>query len=90
MMSPDLADLSSALERYRANTTSLDDLKATILATAERVTEYDRRDLRKLLVEAEGRLDMIQFTTDSDLIHGTTLPVLDEIEDALAREGSTR
>ena len=85
-MQPDLADLNRAIQRYEAEKASLDELKATILATAERVTEYDRRALRRFLLEVEGRLDMIQFTTDSNRIHATTLPVLDELKQAIERD----
>ncbi|RME61350.1 hypothetical protein D6779_00240 [Candidatus Parcubacteria bacterium] len=82
-MQPDLADLKRVIQQYEAKRVSLDELKATILATAERVTEYHRRTLRKLLLEVEGRLDMIQFTTDSHRVYDTTLPVLDVLKEAL-------
>lgn len=85
-MRPDLADLNRAIQRYEAKSASLDELKATILATVERVTDYERRALRGLLLKAEGRLDMIQFTTDSHRIHAVTLPVLDDIKQAIEQD----
>jgi hypothetical protein len=90
MMRADLADLAQAIQQYRSGTASLDELKARVLATAERVTEYDRRALRTFLLDAEGRLDMIQFTTDSNRVYTKTLPVVDELAKAIRQDEDSR
>ena len=82
----DLKDLNRVIQKYEARTTSLDELKATILATADRVTEYDRRAFREFLLETEGRLDLIQFCTDTHRVHAATLPVLHELKQAMEQD----
>ncbi|RME02603.1 MAG: hypothetical protein D6812_06085 [Deltaproteobacteria bacterium] len=82
----DLADLKRVIQQYEAGKASIDELKAMILATVERVTEYDRRALRKLLLEVEGRLDMIQFTTESQRVYVTILPVLNKLKQAIEED----
>ncbi len=76
----DLDDLKEAMLGYESHVLSLDELKATILATADRVTEHDRTALRQRLLWTEGRLDVIQYTTDTHKIYATTLPVLEELK----------
>jgi len=76
--------ITTILERcseYRRNDISLDDLKRTVWDAAQTIESAHEYDLRKSLQAIEGRLDMIQFTTDSDKVYETTLPVVQELEE---------
>lgn len=66
---------------YRCNDISLDDLKKTLWEAAQHIESADEYDLRKSLQSIEGRLDMVQFTTDSAKIFEATIPIVQELED---------
>ncbi|MEK6270773.1 MAG: hypothetical protein N2B57_08465 [Planctomycetales bacterium] len=66
---------------YRRNAISLDDLKKAVWEAAQHIKSADEYDLRKSLQSIEGRLDMVQFTTDSAKIFEATLPIVQELDD---------
>lgn len=67
--------------KYRNGTVSLEELKGVVWETAHAVESSDEYDLRKKLQAIEGRLDMVQFSTDSDKVFLTTLPIVEELEE---------
>ncbi|WP_293179125.1 hypothetical protein [Oceanithermus sp.] len=83
MSRSDLRDVVVAIDGYLAGNVTLDDLQATIISCAARVTEYEHRRLREQLLQAEGSLEVIRFTTDSDKIAAATLPVVIALRDAI-------
>lgn len=69
---------------YRQRQKDLAALKSAIWHAAEQITALEDRELRRKLQQAEGELDSIQFTTDTDKIFPETLKALDALEAILA------
>jgi hypothetical protein len=72
--------LLEQLERFRCSDLSLDDLKSAIWEAARVVSSHEERALRDALQQAEGRLDMIQFTVNEPGIRAEALKLVDAIE----------
>ena len=81
-----LRSLSEALAQYRDRRLTIDEIKARVWTTAQEVTSYEDRELRKFLQSAEGKLDMIQFTTDTENIFPASLEIVDAIEERIRTE----
>jgi hypothetical protein len=75
-----LAVLLERIDRFRRSDLSLGDLKSAIWEAARVVSSHEERGLRDALQQAEGRLDMIQFTVEEPGIRGEVLKILDAIE----------
>jgi hypothetical protein len=58
-----LVDIAELFERGES---SVEALHNAIALAAPMVTEYDLRETRRLLEDAEGELESIRFTVDSD------------------------
>lgn len=70
---------------YRRKKASLDDLKSAVWQAAQEIESSDEYELRKSLQTIEGRLDVIQFTTDSDKVFDATLLIVEELEELLQK-----
>jgi len=79
-----IANMLEQCSEYRLRKVSLDKLKRIVWEAAQRVESSDEHGLRQSLQVIEGRLDMVQFTTDSDKVFDASIPVIQELED-LAR-----
>lgn len=71
--------------KYRCNNISLDDLKKAVWEAAQQIESADEYDLRRFLQSIEGRLDLVQFTTDSAEVFDATVPIVQELEDLARR-----
>ena len=89
MSRSDLRDVLIAIDGYLAGNVTLEELQAIIIGGANRITEYNRRQLREQLLQTEGRLEVIRFTTDSDRIAAATLPVVVALRDAIEADQAT-
>ena len=89
MSRSDLRDVLIAIDGYLAGNVTLEKLQAIIIGGANRITEYNRRQLREQLLQTEGRLEVIRFTTDSDRIAAVTLPVVIALRDAIEADQAT-
>lgn len=72
--------LLQQIERFRCSDLSLDDLKSAIWEAARVVSSHEERALRDALQQAEGRLDMIQFTVNEPGVRAEALKLVDAIE----------
>ncbi len=63
---------------YRAKTMDLDELKSIVWETASAVVSIEEAEFRRYLQAVEGRLDMIQFTTEE--VRSEGLKVVEELE----------
>jgi hypothetical protein len=75
-----LAGLLERIDRFRRSDLSLDDLKSAIWEAARVVSSHEERALRDSLQQAEGRLDMIQFTVEEPGVRIEALKILDAVE----------
>lgn len=63
---------------YQDGKIELDELKAEIWDGVQAVVAVEEAEFRRFLQSAEGRLDMIQFTTED--VRASALDVVREIE----------
>ena len=78
---PSVAErLLAHCREYRQGKEDLATLKAEIWSAASQVSIPEERALREFLQQAEGRLDMIQFTVDEVEVQRASLEVLETIE----------
>lgn len=75
-----LAVLLVQIDRFRRSDLSLDALKSAIWEAARVVSSHEDRALRDALQQAEGRLDMVQFTVDESGARVEALKILDTLE----------
>lgn len=66
--------------RYRHGSEELESLKAEIWSAASQVSIPEEHELREFLQQAEGRLDMIQFTVDESELKDAVLAISKTIE----------
>ena len=69
---------------FKQHEVDLDYLKNEIWLTAEAIVASDESKLRKFLQSAEGQLDIIEFTTDSDKKFDVALSIVDGVMEELA------
>jgi hypothetical protein len=73
-----LQRLLRACSDFRAEGIGLDDLKSIVWETASTVVSIEEARFSEYLQALEGRLDMIQFTTDE--VRSEALKVVAELE----------
>ena len=78
-----IVNLLVRCEEYRLQNVPLDELKQAVWETAQTIESSDEYEFRKALQVIEGRLDMVQFTTDSETVFDATLPIIHELEETL-------
>lgn len=66
--------------KYRQGEVDLEILKGEIWSAASQVSIPEERALREFLQQAEGRLDMIQFTVDEAEVERASLEIVEAIE----------
>jgi hypothetical protein len=76
-----LQRLKIACDQYRSHNLGIDELKAVVWQAAQTIVAIEERDLRKFLQWAEGQLDMIQFTTDKEVIFRESMKIVSEIQE---------
>jgi len=75
-----LTALLQQIDTFRRGDLSLDALKSAIWETARQLSSHEERALREALQQAEGRLDMIQFTVEDRIVRVEALKIVDTIE----------
>lgn len=78
-----IVNLLERCKEYRLQNVPLDELKQAVWEAAQTIESSDEYEFRKSLQVIEGRLDMVQFTTDSEKVFDTTLPIIHELEETL-------
>lgn len=78
-----IADLRSAILKYKKGIIDLDALKASVWRASSEIVSVEERELRSDLQQAEAELDSLQFTVDDDLLFDETLKVVTRIESFL-------
>ncbi|GEM_PF-1506077 len=82
-----LKNLLTVCERYRNREIEIEELKTSVWETARMITDVQEQGLRNFLRQAEGELDMIQFTCENifeeslEIISGLTEKIASAIED---------
>jgi len=76
-----LKNLSDACEQYRNHCMEITDLKNAVWQAARIITSVQERDLRDVLQQAEGELDMIQFTSEN--VFGDSLRIVSDITEKI-------
>ncbi len=76
-----LKKLSDDCEKYRNCLSDIDELKNAVWQAAQAITYIEKKELRTFLQSAEGRLDMIQFTSEN--VFEDSLEIVSEIIDRI-------
>jgi len=74
-----LRSLLETIERFERGEVRVEVLQAAVRTAEDSVTEYELRDLRSVLQAAEGKLDMIRFTVDSEYVFAEALKVAKDL-----------
>ena len=77
--------LLHACGEYRQHRIDLTSLKASTWSAASQILIPQEKAFRDYLQQAEGRLDMLEFTTDDDKLLDATLELVEELEIRLRR-----
>jgi len=77
----ELKNLLADCERYRRNHLGTEELKSSLWQTARTITDTEEQELRNFLQQAEGELDMIQFTCED--MSGESLRVVSGITERI-------
>jgi hypothetical protein len=80
-----IAMVRQKCSEYRCGTASLDELKAAVWEAAQQIESSDENELRNSLQSIEGRLDMIQFTTENAKVFAATLPLVHDLEELMRK-----
>lgn len=74
-----LRALLEAIGRFERGEVAVEVLQSAVRSAEDSVTEYERRDLRRFLQSAEGKLELIRFTADSEHVFDQALKVAQEV-----------
>ena len=77
--------LKSAIKKYKERIYNEEDLQNVLLSVANFITEYELADFRKSLIQIEGELEIIRFTTDKEKIHEKYLEIIAQLENEIVR-----
>ena len=77
-------ELVAACDAYLNGRSDLAATKTAIWTATDQIVAGEDRDLRDFLLSAEGRLDIIEHTTDNPEIHEATAPIVREVRDRAA------
>lgn len=80
---PELAQLLVAIYAFQRGEMHIQDLQRVIWSTAEALTSFGDRQLRRQLESAESQLELIRFTSDSDKVRISSLTFVAELEKLL-------
>jgi hypothetical protein len=80
-----LRHLLEACKSYRQGTIGLDDLQINLSNDGDQLVAHEERNLRELLLGAEGRLELLRFTVDQASLFERSLEVVGAVELELAR-----
>jgi len=72
-----LTKLSDDCEKYRNRLSEIEELKTAVWQAAQTITYSEDKKLRNFLQSAEGKLDMIQFTSEN--VFEDSLQIVSEI-----------
>lgn len=73
-------------KKYRNNMITLEVYQTSVWNTAEKIVLVEEKEFRSFLQNAEGKLELIRFTIDTDKIFNETLKVVQEVEARLLKE----
>ncbi len=76
-----LTKLYNDCEKYRNHISDMDELKTAVWQAAQSLANFEEKELRYFLQQAEGRLDMIQFTSEN--IFEDSLEIVSEITEKI-------
>jgi 2-keto-3-deoxy-galactonokinase len=82
-------ELLASCDAYIGGLASFAETKSAIWSAAQQIVLVDKRELHDFLQVAEGRLDMIQHTTNTDSVFQATLPVVQGARDRVVLDLST-
>jgi hypothetical protein len=77
-------NLLAHCRKYRHGVEDLKSLQAEVWSAASQVSIPEERALREFLQQAEGRLDIIQFTVDEAEVERASLETVEAIEGRLS------
>jgi len=78
-----LTALSDDCEKYRNHLSDIDELKTAVWNAAQAITNFEEKELRNFLQQAEGQLDMIQFTSEN--VFEDSLGTVSEITEKICK-----
>jgi hypothetical protein len=76
--------LLEACDAYLNRQLGLAEIKNAVWSSAQEIVLVDERGLRDFLQTAEGRLDMVEHTTDAAAVFEATTPVVREVRQRVA------
>jgi len=77
----ELKNLLTVCEKYRKKHLGTEELKNSVWQTARTITDTEGEELRNFLQQAEGELDMVQFTCED--VFGESLRIVSEITEKI-------
>lgn len=72
--------LIASCRGYRARQLTLSELKARVWDAAQSIVAVEEKSVRVFLQRAEGRLDIVEHTTNEDEIFDASLVIVAQIE----------
>jgi hypothetical protein len=78
-LSAPLKSLLETIDRLARGEVDVEVLQAAVRLAEDSVTEHELRDLRKYLQSAEGKLELIRFTVDSNHVVAEALKVAQDV-----------
>jgi hypothetical protein len=67
-------------QQFRTAAADLADVKRELWNASTEIVDVDEADYRSFLQQAEGRVDMVEFTVDSSRRHRAVLQIIEEVE----------
>ncbi len=78
-----LTRLYNDCEKYRNRLSDIDELKTAFWKAAQAITHIEEKELRNFLQSVEGRLDMIQFTSEN--VFEDSLEIVSELTEKIRK-----
>ncbi|OQX25852.1 MAG: hypothetical protein BWK80_13520 [Desulfobacteraceae bacterium IS3] len=78
-----LTMLYNDCKKYQNRLSDIDELKTAVWKASQAITHIEEKELRNFLQSVEGRLDMIQFTSES--VFEDSLEIISELTEKISK-----
>jgi hypothetical protein len=82
-----LIALKEGCALYRKRIIQEEELQRRLLNAADTIVAVEERALREYLLWAEGRIELLRFTVNTEDLHASVLKLVTQIEHKLREEG---
>lgn len=84
-LSASLRSLLETIEHFERGEVGVEIVQAAVRSAEDSVTEYEMRKLRRFLQSADGNLEFIQFTVESEDVFAEALKVARDVDSEVRR-----